>query len=45
MWCPVSFYATLKRLNRLIEDALRTPTCGIVKPEPLKYNLGVDRRP
>ena len=27
----------VKRLNRLIDDALRNPTDGIGKPEPLKY--------
>jgi len=30
---------TLKRINRLITDALRTPFEGIGKPEPLKENL------
>lgn len=29
----------LKRINRLIEDALRDPHQGIGKPEPLKYAL------
>ena len=29
----------LKRINRLIDDALRHPTDGIGKPEPLKYLL------
>ncbi|MEJ7689002.1 MAG: Txe/YoeB family addiction module toxin [Nocardioidaceae bacterium] len=28
---------TLKRINRLIDDALRDPTDGIGKPEPLKH--------
>lgn len=28
---------TLKRINRLIDDALRDPTAGIGKPEPLKH--------
>jgi toxin YoeB len=27
----------VKRMNRLIDDVLRTPTDGIGKPEPLKY--------
>lgn len=27
----------LKRINRLIDDALRTPTEGIGKPEPLRH--------
>lgn len=31
--------ATLKRINRLIDDACRTPHAGIGKPEPLKYGL------
>jgi toxin YoeB len=30
----------LKRVNRLITEALREPTSGIGKPEPLKYQLG-----
>jgi toxin YoeB len=30
---------TLKRLNRLIEDARRDPASGIGKPEPLKHLL------
>jgi toxin YoeB len=29
--------ATLKRINRLIEDALHSPTAGIGKPEPLRH--------
>lgn len=28
---------TLKRINRLIDDALRDPTGGIGKPEPLRH--------
>ena len=32
---------TLKRINRLIRDALRTPFEGLGKPEPLKENLSV----
>lgn len=31
--------ATLKRLNRLIDDMLRNPLSGIGKPEPLKYGV------
>lgn len=31
--------AVLKRINRLIEDALRDPPAGIGKPEPLKYGI------
>lgn len=30
---------TLKRINKLIVDTLRTPFEGIGKPEPLKENL------
>ena len=30
---------TLKRINLLIKDALRTPFAGIGKPEALKANL------
>jgi len=29
----------LKRINRLIEDALRDPYAGMGKPEPLKHAL------
>ena len=29
----------LKRINRLIDDALRDPTNGIGKPELLKYGI------
>ena len=29
----------LKRTNRLIDDALRDPTDGIGKPEPLRHML------
>lgn len=31
--------SVLKRINRLIEDALRDPTHGIGKPELLKYGI------
>lgn len=31
--------ATLKRINRLIDDALRDPFSGIGKPEPLRHML------
>jgi toxin YoeB len=31
--------ATLKRINRLIDDALRDPSTGIGKPEPLRHML------
>ena len=30
---------TLKRINALVQDALRTPFAGIGKPELLKENL------
>jgi toxin YoeB len=30
---------TLKRINALIQDALRNPFTGIGKPEPLRENL------
>lgn len=30
---------TLKRVNRLIDDALRDPVTGIGKPEPLRHML------
>lgn len=30
---------TLKRINKLISDVLRSPCKGIGKPEPLKENL------
>jgi len=29
----------LKRINRLIDDALRDPVTGIGKPEPLRHML------
>ncbi|MGH9123608.1 MAG: Txe/YoeB family addiction module toxin [Acidimicrobiales bacterium] len=31
--------ATLKRLNRLLDDVLRDPRNGIGKPEPLRHVL------
>jgi toxin YoeB len=31
--------AVLKRINKLIADACRSPQAGIGKPEPLKYGL------
>lgn len=30
---------TLKRINRLLQDTMRSPFKGIGKPEPLKENL------
>ena len=29
----------LKRINRLIDDAMRDPASGIGKPEPLRYGI------
>ncbi|MCL5947690.1 MAG: Txe/YoeB family addiction module toxin [Actinobacteria bacterium] len=29
----------VKRINRLLDDALRDPASGIGKPEPLKYGI------
>ncbi|MCL4413545.1 MAG: Txe/YoeB family addiction module toxin [Acidimicrobiales bacterium] len=31
--------SVLKRINRLLDDALRDPVKGIGKPEPLKYGV------
>ncbi|WP_405061710.1 Txe/YoeB family addiction module toxin [Kribbella sp. NBC_01505] len=31
--------AQVKRINRLLDDALRDPASGIGKPEPLKHVL------
>jgi toxin YoeB len=31
--------ATVKRINRLVDDALRDPFAGIGKPEPLRHVL------
>jgi toxin YoeB len=31
--------ATLQRINRLVDDALRDPFAGIGKPEPLRHGL------
>jgi toxin YoeB len=31
--------AALKRVNRIIEDCLRSPYEGIGKPEPLRYGI------
>jgi toxin YoeB len=38
-WWQSADRATLKRLNRLIEVALRDPASGIGKPEPLRHVL------
>ena len=37
--CQRADRSVLKRINRLIDDALRDPTGGIGKPEPLKYGI------
>lgn len=38
-WWQPADRAVLKRINRLVEDALRHPSEGIGKPEPLKYGV------
>lgn len=43
-WSDYTFWLTadrqiLKRINRLIDDALRDPIAGIGKPEPLRHML------
>jgi toxin YoeB len=39
LWWLTQDRTTLKRINRLIEDAKRDPFDGIGKPEPLKHTL------
>jgi toxin YoeB len=39
LWWQVKDRATMKRVNRLLEDTLRHPFEGIGKPERLKLNL------
>ena len=39
LWWLAQDRQTLKRINRLIEDAKRDPFEGIGKPEPLKHTL------
>ena len=39
VWWQGNDRATLKRINRLVDDALRDPTAGIGKPEPLRHVL------
>jgi len=39
VWWQGQDRKTLKRINLLIEDALRHPFEGIGKPEPLRENL------
>jgi toxin YoeB len=38
-WWVANDRRTLKKLNRLITDTLRTPYSGIGKPEQLKHSL------
>lgn len=38
-WWQANDRPTLKRINRLVDDALRDPTAGIGKPEPLRHLL------
>lgn len=43
-WADYAFWLradrqTLKRINKLIDDALRESTSGIGKPEPLRHML------
>lgn len=38
-WWQANDRATLNRLNRLVDDALRDPAAGIGKPEPLRHVL------
>jgi toxin YoeB len=38
-WWQSNDRARLKRINRLINDALRDPAAGIGKPEPLRHVL------
>ncbi|MBF0445617.1 MAG: Txe/YoeB family addiction module toxin, partial [Magnetococcales bacterium] len=39
LWWQVKDRATMKRINRLLEDTLRHPYDGIGKPERLKLDL------
>ncbi|MGC8514381.1 MAG: Txe/YoeB family addiction module toxin [Acidimicrobiales bacterium] len=39
VWWQTNDRATLKRINRLVDDALRNPAAGIGKPEPLRHVL------
>ena len=38
-WWQAHDRATLRRINRLVDDALGDPTSGIGKPEPLRHVL------
>ncbi|MCE0800606.1 Txe/YoeB family addiction module toxin [Buttiauxella sp. A2-C1_F] len=39
LWWQTQDKKTLKRINKLIEDAQRNPFDGLGKPEPLRENL------
>jgi len=39
VWWQTQDRKTLKRINRLIQDAIRSPFEGIGKPEALRENL------
>lgn len=39
LWWQMQDKKTLKRINKLIEDARRSPFEGLGKPEPLRENL------
>lgn len=39
VWWPGQDKKTLRRINSLIKDVLRSPFQGIGKPEPLRGNL------
>ena len=38
-WWQANDRSTLKRVHRLVDEALRDPTAGIGKPEPLRHLL------
>ena len=38
-WWQANDRSTLKRVNRLVDEALHDPTAGIGKPEPLRHLL------
>jgi toxin YoeB len=39
VWWQQQDRKTLKRINLLIQDAMRSPFAGLGKPEPLRENL------
>jgi len=39
VWWQAQDRRTLKRINKLVDEILRSPFDGICKPEPLKENL------